>query len=146
MIDTNEDSMLKGQQLRIQALELLKQAELLDGLKVYPLPEYAPVNSPVFLLWAKEAPSDVVASLVFDARKIDLWAFSLEDVCGVSIVSRLDGPQPKSQAELEQSFQFKAGVYVKEAGQELSERIECLQPGSWQYEAFIAGYNSCEPK
>lgn len=145
MANTNEDGMLKGQQLRRQALELLKQAEQLDGLKVFSLPEYAPIHSPVFLLWAKEAPSEDIASLVFHVRE-DVEPFALEDVCGVSIVSRLDGPEPMAQDELEQSIPFRAGVYAKEAGHELSEAISCLRPGSWQYEAFIAGYNAPESK
>ena len=53
---------------------------------------------------------------------------------------------PQTQEELHQTAFYKAGVDAKNAKRKLAEAISCLRSGSWQYEAFIAGYDAPQPK
>lgn len=81
--------------LRAQALEMLRRAQQLDGLKAYGLPSYAPVTSPVFILWSVRKPDEDIAGGVYRARENEMDSavkpIKLEDLCGVSTSSRLDG-------------------------------------------------------
>lgn len=83
--------------LRAQALELLRKAEQLDGLKAYGIPAYNPLTLPVFILWSTTKISQDMAFRIYDAR-IDendgrVKPIALEEICGVSAISRADGQE-----------------------------------------------------
>ena len=83
--------------LRAQALELLRKAEQLDGLKAHGIPAYNPLTLPVFILWSTTKITQDMAFRIYDAR-IDendgrIKPIALEDICGVSAISRTDGQE-----------------------------------------------------
>lgn len=53
-------------------------------------------------------------------------------------------PAPKTREELEQTTFFKAGADARQRGQKLEKAIAALRSGTWQYDAFIAGYDEVE--
>lgn len=53
-------------------------------------------------------------------------------------------PEPTTRGELEQTTFFKAGAEAKERGRKLKDAIAMMRFGTWQYDAFIAGFDSKE--
>lgn len=49
-----------------------------------------------------------------------------------------------TREELENTTFFKAGREAAERGRKLTEAISMLRFGTWQYDAFISGYDSKE--
>lgn len=49
---------------------------------------------------------------------------------------------PKNREELEQTTFFKAGADARKRRIPLGKAIACLRPDSWQYDAFIEGYDA----
>lgn len=82
--------------LRAQALECLRKAEQLDGLKAYGLLGCAPMTSSVF--WSATIPNEDVAGSIYAARQEEndgaVKPIALEDICGLSAISRSDGQEP----------------------------------------------------
>lgn len=55
-------------------------------------------------------------------------------------------PVPTTREELEQTAFFKAGVEAKQRKEPLKKAIAMLRFGTWQYDAFIEGYDSLSSK
>lgn len=83
--------------LRAQALELLRRAEQLDGLKAYGISAYNPLTLPVFVLWSRTKPRHDMIYSISDARYAEdddaVKPIDLDDICGVSAISRADGQE-----------------------------------------------------
>jgi hypothetical protein len=52
----------------------------------------------------------------------------------------------QTREELEQTSFFQAGVRARQQRRKLAEAVACLRFGCWQYDAFIAGYDSLKSK
>jgi hypothetical protein len=53
---------------------------------------------------------------------------------------------PTTREELEQTTFFKAGVSARLRKDSLLRAVSCMRQGTWQYQAFIDGFDSVMPK
>ena len=50
--------------------------------------------------------------------------------------------EPKTRKELESTSWFRRGVETAKQRKSLKKAVACLRFGCWQYDAFVAGYDS----
>lgn len=83
---------------RVQALALMQQAHAADGLRPFVVTHMHRFGSSAYLVWAPEQPTEEQASRVLDAQfepaRLETLEIEtnllLEELCGVSVASRLD--------------------------------------------------------
>lgn len=55
-------------------------------------------------------------------------------------------PAPTTREELESTNWFKWGLEARKKREPVAKGLRMLRPASWQYDAYIAGYDSHVPK